>query len=1210
MDKTAIKNFAIESRRKLIAAIKLQMKVLGITEEQISDKLETSTSEIEYYVDDRNPITGSNIVKRQKLVVELHEREKATDYETAYNELVEEVAYTWFNRLIAIRFMEVNGYLPSWIRVLSSSSGRNEPDIMLRSEADLVPYLGAFSNEEQAIMVHASETEATVDMDAKYRMLFIKQANALNANLPHLFEKTNDYAELLFTPNYHDGIIQHLINDIDEADFDVTRGGQVEIIGWLYQYYNTEPKEVAFKKRKYAETDIPAVTQLFTPDWIVKYMVENSLGRYWIDVLHARNDSRSEVEIAQAYHWQYYMPESQQNEQVSLKIIEAQKELTKVKLEDITLVDAAMGSGHVLVYAFDVFLQLYESEGYSKRDATENIIQYNLYGFDIDTRAFQLSYFALSMKAREYNRRFLTLELSPNVFDIPEYTDLSVQDFEDLITTDQQSSDITRLLNAFHDGNSYGSLIHFTDPIDFLEIESIIDTKPGEHQLSFESIELEEKKHKLKEIITVSKLLCRKYTVGVMNPPYMGSGKMNDVLSKYVKRHFTAGKADLFAAFMERLRMFVSANGYYAMITQHAWMFLSSFEKLRQSLTQDTLINMAHLGTRAFEEIGGEVVQSTAFVLKKQNLTEYVGTYERLIDFNSQDKKETAYLAAVRDQTVDYLYRTNQANFKKIPGSPIAYWVSNQLLHDFLVGIPLKNISPAQRGLTTGNNNLFIHDWWEVLFNHVDVSRSWRKNQTSKKKWFPYNKGGKNHKWFGNRELIVNYYNSGQEIAEFGKINKNSFGFQGKDYYFHSGITWSALTSASNTFRYSPQGSIFDSNKGPMLFSNDDSTIFSLLGFLNSKVTTLITKVLNPTLSLQNGDMDKLPIKKEIFDQNIEHVVRINVLLAQSDWNEYENSWDFKVHPLLLHIADDKQTEVGGRLENAFAIWKTEAQERFDQLKANEEELNRIFIDLYGLNDELTPEVEDKEVSVRRADEERDIKSLLSYFIGLVFGRYSLDTLGLAYAGGEWNTDKYQKFVPNKDNLLLLNDDRYFDDDRDIMNRFRTFLAVTFGEEHVQENMDYIAHVIGKKADNSEQAIRKYFVDDFFKDHKKGYQKRPIYWEFNSGKQNGLKALMYLHRYDEGELAMMRTDYMYPLQSRYEERIEKLQQWVQDESVTKTKKQLEKKLKHVTQQLKELKQYDPIVRHVADQRINLDLDDGVLVNYEKLQDGNKILSKL
>ncbi|QRA40326.1 hypothetical protein JMO19_04060 [Lactiplantibacillus plantarum] len=336
----------------------------------------------------------------------------------------------------------------------------------------------------------------------------------------------------------------------------------------------------------------------------------------------------------------------------------------------------------------------------------------------------------------------------------------------------------------------------------------------------------------------------------------------------------------------------------------------------------------------------------------------------------------------------------------------------------------------------------------------------------------------------------------------------------------------------------------------------------------------------------------------------------INVLLAQSDWNEYENSWDFKVHPLLLHIADDKQTEVGGRLENAFAIWKTEAQERFDQLKANEEELNRIFIDLYGLNDELTPEVEDKEVSVRRADEERDIKSLLSYFIGLVFGRYSLDTLGLAYAGGEWNTDKYQKFVPNKDNLLLLNDDRYFDDDRDIMNRFRTFLAVTFGEEHVQENMDYIAHVIGKKADNSEQAIRKYFVDDFFKDHKKGYQKRPIYWEFNSGKQNGLKALMYLHRYDEGELAMMRTDYMYPLQSRYEERIEKLQQWVQDESVTKTKKQLEKKLKHVTQQLKELKQYDPIVRHVADQRINLDLDDGVLVNYEKLQDGNKILSKL
>ncbi|AUH36464.1 restriction endonuclease subunit M [Lactiplantibacillus plantarum] len=1183
MDKTAIKNFAIESRRKLIAAIKLQMKVLGITEEQISDKLETSTSEIEYYVDDRNPITGSNIVKRQKLVVELHEREKATDYETAYNELVEEVAYTWFNRLIAIRFMEVNGYLPSRIRVLSSSSGRNEPDIMLRSEADLVPYLGAFSNEEQAIMVHASETEATVDMDAKYRMLFIKQANALNANLPHLFEKTNDYAELLFTPNYHDGVIQHLINDIDEVDFDVTRGGQVEIIGWLYQYYNTEPHDYAVNITGGAVTknEIPAATQLFTTDWVVRYMVDNSLGKYWLE-RHPNSDLKSNLD--------YLLPG------------EIQTVDSSENLEDMRLIDNAMGSGHILVYAFDVFMKMYAEQGYSSRDAALSIVQNNLYGLEIDKRAYQLAYFALMMKARQYNRRALQPEkvkLNVHVF---EDTDTVSPEFLDALSG-EYADDIKQIIELFSNAGELGSIIKFDKTFNWTKLRENVEDM---HTDALDIFGMNQSKKIVLKVLTIGEIMSTKYDVAVTNPPYLN--KFDPDMKKYVKKNYADYSGDLFSVFIFNNINLVKIGGYAAYMTPFVWMFIKTYEKLRSYLVANKEISsLIQMEYSAFEEA---TVPINTFVLKNVPNGSN-GTYIKLSAFKGgMNVQRDKVLEAIANPDIDYLYRTNQANFKKIPGSPIAYWVSNQLLHDFLVGIPLKNISPAQRGLTTGNNNLFIHDWWEVLFNHVDVSRSWRKNQTSKKKWFPYNKGGKNHKWFGNRELIVNYYNSGQEIAEFGKINKNSFGFQGKDYYFHSGITWSALTSASNTFRYSPQGSIFDSNKGPMLFSNDDSTIFSLLGFLNSKVTTLITKVLNPTLSLQNGDMDKLPIKKEIFDQNIEHVVRINVLLAQSDWNEYENSWDFKVHPLLLHIADDKQTEVGGRLENAFAIWKTEAQERFDQLKANEEELNRIFIDLYGLNDELTPEVEDKEVSVRRADEERDIKSLLSYFIGLVFGRYSLDTLGLAYAGGEWNTDKYQKFVPNKDNLLLLNDDRYFDDDRDIMNRFRTFLAVTFGEEHVQENMDYIAHVIGKKADNSEQAIRKYFVDDFFKDHKKGYQKRPIYWEFNSGKQNGLKALMYLHRYDEGELAMMRTDYMYPLQSRYEERIEKLQQWVQDESVTKTKKQLEKKLKHVTQQLKELKQYDPIVRHVADQRINLDLDDGVLVNYEKLQDGNKILSKL
>ncbi|WP_074161955.1 BREX-1 system adenine-specific DNA-methyltransferase PglX [Lactiplantibacillus plantarum] len=1167
MDKTAIKNFAIESRRKLIAAIKLQMKVLGITEKQISDKLETSTSEIEYYVDDRNPITGSNIVKRQKLVVELHEREKATDYETAYNELVEEVAYTWFNRLIAIRFMEVNGYLPSRIRVLSSSSGRNEPDIMLRSEADLVPYLGAFSNEEQAIMVHASETEATVDMDAKYRMLFIKQANALNANLPHLFEKTNDYAELLFTPNYHDGVIQHLINDIDEADFDVTRGGQVEIIGWLYQYYNTEPHDYAVNITGGAVTknEIPAATQLFTTDWVVRYMVDNSLGKYWLE-RHPNSDLKSNLD--------YLLPGE-------IQIVDSSE-----NLEDMRFIDNAMGSGHILVYAFDVFMKMYAEQGYSSRDAALSIVQNNLYGLEIDKRAYQLAYFALMMKARQYNRRALQPEkvkLNVHVF---EDTDTVSPEFLDALSG-EYADDIKQIIELFNNARELGSIIKFDKTFNWTKLRENVEDI---HTDALDIFGMNQSKKIVLEVLTIAEIMSTKYDVAVTNPPYLN--KFDPDMKKYVKKNYADYSGDLFSVFIFNNINLVKIGGYAGYMTPFVWMFIKTYEKLRNYLVANKEISsLIQMEYSAFEEA---TVPINTFVLKNVP-NDGNGTYIKLSAFKGgMNVQRDKVLEAIANPDIDYLYRTNQANFKKIPGSPIAYWATKKVFKSFERST-LDEHFKGKEGLGTGNNRVFLKYWFELILPNEG--------------WYPYQKGGAYRKWYGNNNYYVDWRNDGRNMKAMPKSNIRNLPFQ-----YSIGITWSAISSGKPSFRYTQTKYFFDS-KGPMMFHVHEESYFFAIGYLNSKVTEYFLTFLSPTLDYRLGQIQKLPFIDEEVVSRIE-LQRILTLVSQTldtskkEWNQYEESIDFYKHPLLTHIADDKQTEVGGRLENAFAIWKTEAQDRFDQLKANEEELNRIFIDLYGLNDELTPEVEDKEVSVRRADEERDIKSLLSYFIGLVFGRYSLDTPGLAYAGGEWNTDKYQKFVPNKDNLLLLNDDRYFDDDRDIMNRFRTFLAVTFGEEHVQENMDYIAYVIGKKADNSEQAIRKYFVDDFFKDHKKGYQKRPIYWEFNSGKQNGLKALMYLHRYDEGELAMMRTDYMYPLQSRYEERIEKLQQWVQDESVTKTKKQLEKKLKHVTQQLKELKQYDPIVRHVADQRINLDLDDGVLVNYEKLQDGNKILSKI
>ena len=836
-----------------------------------------------------------------------------------------------------------------------------------------------------------------------------------------------------------------------------------------------------------------------------------------------------------------------------------------------------------IVYAFDVLMDIYISEGFSKREATELIITNNLSGLDIDMRAFQLSYFSVMMKARQYNRRILSVNHSINVFSIPDTSDLAIESFNVLFEqlTEKTVAILKELLAIFVHGSEFGSLLK----VGQYNFEMILSELDGlnEHQLSFELIPLIEKS---KEIIKAAKLLAQPYHVVITNPPYMGSSRMSPALAKFAKEVYPNSKSDLFSMFMERWGSATLSGGYSCMVTMQSWMFLSSFEKMRKNiLTKYTISNLMHMENNVMGIAFGTAVT----ILRNTLLPDFSGTYHQI-----KTTDVTKGIPAVVPITGNRFNRTNQANFKKIPGSPIAYWATKKVFKSFERST-LDEHFKGKEGLGTGNNRVFLKYWFELILPNEG--------------WYPYQKGGAYRKWYGNNNYYVDWRNDGRNMKAMPKSNIRNLPFQ-----YSIGITWSAISSGKPSFRYTQTKYFFDS-KGPMMFHVHEESYFFAIGYLNSKVTEYFLTFLSPTLDYRLGQIQKLPFIDEEVVSRIE-LQRILTLVSQTldtskkEWNQYEESIDFYKHPLLTHIADDKQTEVGGRLENAFAIWKTEAQERFDQLKANEEELNRIFIDLYGLNDELTPEVEDKEVSVRRADEERDIKSLLSYFIGLVFGRYSLDTLGLAYAGGEWNTDKYQKFVPNKDNLLLLNDDRYFDDDRDIMNRFRTFLAVTFGEEHVQENMDYIAHVIGKKADNSEQAIRKYFVDDFFKDHKKGYQKRPIYWEFNSGKQNGLKALMYLHRYDEGELAMMRTDYMYPLQSRYEERIEKLQQWVQDESVTKTKKQLEKKLKHVTQQLKELKQYDPIVRHVADQRINLDLDDGVLVNYEKLQDGNKILSKL
>ncbi|WP_404974948.1 BREX-1 system adenine-specific DNA-methyltransferase PglX [Weissella paramesenteroides] len=1209
MDKRAINNFAVKARRDLIRDITNKLGLLGIDEAGIQEKRAESTAEIEYYGELAYEISGDDIRLRRELVSHLKSR-VADDWNTVLQDFIEEVAYTWFNRIIAIRFMEVNDYLPSKTRVLSSENGRTEPDILTEA-FDIEDDLHGFSSNQRALLTKALDTEIPEDLDKAYTMLFIKQANALNDNLPYLFERTSDYMQLLFTPSYHDGVIKDLIDGIPESDFDVQLEGQVEIIGWLYQYYNEEQKDLAFKKKSYKKEDIPAVTQLFTPDWVVRYMVENSIGRYWIRGLLKKGDSRCEKEIAQSFGWEYYLPESSDNQELQVSSSTSEQFATP---EDITVIDPAMGSGHILVYAYDVLQQIYESEGFSKKDSAELILQKNLFGLDIDNRAFQLSYFAIMMKARQDNRKVLSQGIRPNVFDVPNISD-SV-DFADLlikkahvVDTNGIKNSLRRLLSAFSHGDSLGSIIEINPAIDFKELQKLTESNLLINEDGFDAIEAGEMQQALRNMLPVAKILSSRFTIAITNPPYMPASKMPKDLKAYVTSNYVDSKSDLFAVFIERLAKFVGSNGLYAMITQHQWMFLSSFERLRNKINKQSIINMAHLGTKAFEEIGGEVVQTTAFVMQNTQMSDYVGAFVRLVDYDSQKKKQVAYLNAVNSTESKNVYRTNQSNFKDLPGSPIAYWASDQLFKLFSENANLQEIAEPRQGLATGNNDLFLRQWTEVQTNKMNVPDKFDSNHL--KKWVPYSKGGSYRKWFGNNQLVINWENNGEAVKAYKFPNgKQRSVIRNTNYYLKKGLTWSSLTSGDISFRFNTDGYIFDS-KGPVTFLKDDfkHLDYWLLGFLNSRVTMQFLAALAPTLDYNQGPISKIPIHMSSDDTTelIATLSEKNVALSKRDWDSFETSWDFVEHPFVQHIDEHNRNWT---LKDAFEVWAKEAQDRFNQLKSNEEELNRIFIDLYGLQDELTPDVADKDVSVCIADEVRDVKSFLSYFVGLVFGRYSLDVPGLAYAGGDWDDSKYNSFQPNKDNVLVLSDDNYFNDSRDIISRLKEFLMIAFGDDNVQENLEYIAQVVGKNGDTAEERIRQYFIKDFYKDHVSIYSKRPIYWEYNSGKKEGFRALMYVHRYDADTTGTIRMDYLLPLQEAYENALVNFESLVENETVAKTRKIYAKKVTRLTNQIDEIKLFDQVLQHLATLRIEIDLDDGVVKNHEKIQAGQKLLTKI
>ena len=1187
MNKTAIKNFAIWARNKLIADVSYDARLIGITEDGIAKPLPQSFGGTQFFdIGTAEPysISGEAVHQRDKLIEVIQQKEKDTYYKTAYQYVIEEVAYTWFNRLIAIRFMEVNDYLPSHIRVLSSESGKLEPDLVTTPFDAELP----FTVEEKEQILQLKQDNK---LDELFRILFLKQCNALNEILPALFEKTKNYTELLLSLSVidQDGVVYHLTHDIPEDDFNIERGGQVEIIGWLYQYYNTEPKAAAFAKNgKITKEEIPAVTQLFTPDWIVRYMVENSLGRLWVE---------GHPDCGLKENWKYYLEEAQQEPEVQAKLSEIRKEYAALNPEDIKLIDPCMGSGHILVYAFDVLMQIYESAGYSQRDAAKSILEHNIYGLDIDDRAYQLAYFAVMMKARQYNRRILNGETDCHVYSIQESNTVNCKHLKylgagmDELERNNALNQLTGLLDTFVDAKEYGSILN-VDACDWELLRRFVEQSGEDEQMSMESFGLDDTKEQLRVLIDIGQTMAQRYDVVVTNPPYMGSGGMGARLSDYVKKNYPDSKNDLFAVFIERCKQMAATNRYQAMITQHAWMFLSSFEKLRAKLLHVDTVNMAHLGARAFEEIGGEVVQTTSFVLRKSHTPAYKGTYCRLIEPTTQQGKEDMFLAR------ENRFTAAQDNFSKIPDSPIAYWVSTNF-SDLFNKTPLKKIASACIGMRTGDNDRFLRLWHEVVYAKIGFhKKSSFEAMEHHNKWIPYNKGGEYRKWYGNHDYVVNWENDGLEVKEntrrvYPQLGENlGWKISNEKFYFKEGVSWTVVTSKV-CFRRYYEGCIF-SNSGQSVISEDSHLLDYLTGVLNSQITEKILTIISPTLGFESGYVNKVPVIVEC-EEKVCEITEQSVELSKEDWDSFETSWDFQLHPLLCGCST---------IEAAYAQWETACNDRFTQLKSNEEELNRIFIDIYGLQDELTPEVEDKDVTVRKAELGRDIRSLSSYAVGCMFGRYSLDVDGFAYAGGEWDDSKYSSYIPDKDNILPITDEEYFPDD--IVGLFCAWLKKVYGEDTLEENLDFIAKALGNKGSTSREIIRNYFLNDFFKDHCQTYSvtgsgKRPIYWLFDSGKQNGFKALIYLHRYTPDTIGNLRIDYLHKMQRVYESEINRMQDMMDHSGNAREVAAAGKRKDKLAKQLKECREYDEKISHLALSRIELDLDDGVKVNYRKLQ---------
>lgn len=1149
MDKAILKKFAIESRQDLMEKIKNKIKTFYVDEELKKEQ----RGDLYILSNEKHSLklTNDEYKKRELLIKRIKE--------LSLEQVIEEAAYTWFNRIIAIRYMEINDMLPLTkdnqslgIRVLSSKSNTPDPEIL--KFTNLV-------NPDLDIDFKREKYVGLKDDNEKFKYVLLLVCKKLSRVIPQVFDGITDYIDILIPDNLLNdtGFITKIISDVPEENFD-----SVEIIGWLYQYYNqTEKDRVMASDKAYNKNEIPFATQLFTPDWIVKYMIENSLGEMWIE----QSDNKSLLK-----NWNYYINIDKNDNKKNNK-----KDITSIKF-----IDPCCGSGHILVYAFEVFFQIYSSLGFNKGDISELILKHNLFGLDIDDRAGQLSILSIILKAREYDKYIFSKSIIKeiNVLSISDADVIKVSDI-DFIKKHENKEAIQKLLEDFNDAKEYGSLIN-PRKVDY---ESLIDELENG-----ETIFLYELKNKVLPLIKCSQILSQKYDIVVTNPPYMSSKGMSNNLKKFVDKNYKAGKSDLFAAFILRCIDLLKNDGYLGMITMQSLMFLSSYTDLRKRILENSICSLLQIGFNSFPELNSQVAHAVSFVIKKGNEENISGKYYNLNVGKVNADKNKVFLQKINND----FYSNNSADMLNLPNYILAYWLS-ETEKDILRNYDkLEDKMQIKQGLATGNNDIYVRNWFEIDRNKIEFDASnVDEFYNSHKLYAPYNKGGNFRKWYGNKENVIKF-----DRINYNKLMNSGNHLPSREFYFKKGITWSLIGNENFAARISDGGFVFDVG-GSSGFPSEDDVEF-LLAYLCSKVTVNFLKALNPTINFQVGDIKNLPISF-LSNENKEKIISLskeNIAIAKEDWDSFESSWDFKQHPFITFGAK--------KIEEAYKKWKGLCENRFNKLKYNEIAINQLFIDGYKLNKELSADVDEHYVSIRKADLLRDVKSLISYAVGCIFGRFSLDKEGFICTNESFYIENYKKFEADKDNIIPITEEKYFNDD--IVNRFNHFVEVVFGKEYLYDNLEFIAETLGKKGtETSEDTIRRYFLNDFFNDHVKTYQKRPIYWLFDSGKKNGFKALIYMHRYNENLVPKVRLDYLHRIQTTYEKLLSDVNYKLTTDLSMNEKKAAQNRQADIMAKLNEIKEYDEKIAHIANQRISIDLDDGVKENYEKFKD---ILAKI